>query len=37
MPDGLEVLEIGDEYVLGRTEDSMSVEYVQLHTLQKPA
>ncbi len=35
MPAGLEVLEIGDDYVLGSAEGPLGVEYVQLHDLHK--
>ncbi len=34
-PDGLEVFEIGADYVLGSAEDELGVEYVQLWTLSR--
>lgn len=33
LPSGLDVQEIGDEYVLGVTRDEMDVERVQVHRL----
>lgn len=35
-PPGIEVLEIGTDYVLGVTEDELGVERVVLHGLVKP-
>jgi hypothetical protein len=36
MPGDLEVLEIGDGYVLGRTTDALDVQRVQLWELIEP-
>ena len=36
-PPGLEVFEIGEEYVLGVVEDDLGVEYVQLWALDREA
>ena len=35
MPAGLTALEIGEDYVLGRSEDRADVERVQLHKLSR--
>ena len=35
-PDGLDVLEIGEDYVLGRTEDDLGVESVHVWPLERP-
>lgn len=35
LPDGLEVFEIGSDYVLGRRIDELGVEYVQLHRVRR--
>ena len=34
-PDGLAILEIGADYILGRTQDEVGVEYVQLWSLER--
>ena len=36
-PPGLEVFEIGEDYVLGLVEDELGVEYVQLWSLDRGA
>jgi hypothetical protein len=36
MPEGLEVYEIGRDYVLGRWQDEVGVNYVRLYRLRKP-
>lgn len=35
MPTGLDVHEIGEDYVLGRSIDELGVEYIQLHELRR--
>ena len=35
-PDRVQILEIGDDYVLGRLSDELDVEYVQLWSLTRP-
>lgn len=37
LPADLQVFEIGADYVLGATQDSLGVEYVEEHRLEKPA
>ncbi len=37
LPERLEVLEFGEDYVLGVWKDEMDVEYVRLYALQDPA
>ena len=34
-PEGLEILEIGEDYILGKTEDEFEVEYVQVWPLER--
>lgn len=34
-PDRLEIFEIGEDYILGRSWDEMYVEYVQLWALER--
>jgi 6-bladed beta-propeller protein len=34
-PEGLQILEIGDDYILGETTDDFDVEYVQMWSLQR--
>lgn len=34
-PDGLEIYEIGADYLLGRTRDELRVEYVQLWSMER--
>jgi hypothetical protein len=36
MPEGLDVHQIGDDFVLGRWIDSLEVEHVRMHELRKP-
>ncbi len=36
VPDGLEILDIGDDYVLGKWQDDLDVEHVRLYELVKP-
>jgi len=36
MPDGLRVLEIGDDYVLGVWRNEVDVEFVRLHAIERP-
>jgi hypothetical protein len=36
LPSGLEVLEIGDDYVLTLYRDELEVEYLRLHRLERP-
>jgi len=36
IPGGLRLFDIGDDYVLGRATDSLGVEYVEEHRLDKP-
>lgn len=35
MPDGLEILEIGHDYVLGRWRDESNVEYIRVYSLSR--
>ncbi len=35
-PDGLNVLEIGSDYVIGLIRDDLEVEHVRLHALRRP-
>jgi hypothetical protein len=35
-PDGLDILDIGSDYVIGVWRDSLDVEHVQLYELIKP-
>ena len=34
-PDGLEIYEIGADYLLGHTRDELGVEYVQLWSMER--
>ena len=34
-PEGLEIFEIGEDYILGRTEDELEVQYVQVWPLER--
>ena len=34
-PEGLEILEIGEDYILGKTEDEFELEYVQVWPLER--
>lgn len=35
LPDGFDLMDAGDDWVLGRVRDELDVEYVQLHELIK--
>ena len=35
-PDGLDILDVGDDYALGLWRDDLAVEYVRLYGLVKP-
>jgi len=35
MPEGLQVFQVGTDFVLGRLRDSLDVEMVQLYRLQR--
>ena len=37
MPEGLEIYEIGADYILGHAWDDLGVEYVQFWTLERSA
>ena len=36
LPESVELLEVGEEYVLGRARDEFDVEYVQMYRLERP-
>ncbi len=36
IPDGLRILEIGDDYMLGIHQDEFDVEYIRVHRIDKP-
>ncbi len=37
IPDGLRILEIGDDYMLGIHKDEFDVEYIRVHRINKPS